>query len=55
MATIHNKQLNILKYANNKKLHIDCIQEILKEKHEDHINSKIGIAHTRWATCGEVN
>ena len=20
-----------------------------------HKNSKIGIAHTRWATCGEVN
>ncbi len=22
---------------------------------EDHVDKKIGIAHTRWATCGEIS
>ena len=55
MATVHENQLNILKIANNKKQNIDCIKEILKKDHEIHKNAQIGIAHTRWATCGEVN
>jgi len=32
---------------------LDCIDEISKVAPELHKNAFVGIAHTRWATCGE--
>jgi len=32
---------------------IDCIDKIEEVAPANHKGSKIGIGHTRWATCGE--
>ncbi len=33
----------------------DCISRLLKTTSDNHSNAKIGIGHTWWATCGEIN
>jgi glucosamine--fructose-6-phosphate aminotransferase (isomerizing) len=32
----------------------DCIKRLLTTTQENHFKAKIGIGHTRWATCGEI-
>lgn len=34
---------------------LNCIQRLVDKFTKESISSTVGIAHTRWATCGEVN
>lgn len=34
---------------------LNCIERLVERFTTETIKSTIGIAHTRWATCGEVN
>ena len=55
MATVNEGEIKVTKIANDSHNNVDCIKTILNKDHSIHKGSKIGIAHTRWATCGEVN
>jgi len=54
----NNQQERMLaKYAEepNKSPRLNCIERLIEKFTTESIGSTIGIAHTRWATCGEVN
>jgi glucosamine--fructose-6-phosphate aminotransferase (isomerizing) len=53
LATIDaEKNVTVTKYANDLAKKEDSIQKLKKEVPEIHKNGMLGIAHTRWATCG---
>lgn len=56
LATLgSDNQLFIDKQTSNSFAGEDCIANIKKIAMEKHTYRKIGIAHTRWATCGDIN
>lgn len=55
IATMKESELRVDKMTSNFDEGVDCIQEIIKMAKKNHTDCKIGIGHTRWATCGEIN
>lgn len=55
IVTINQGEFSVDKSTSDFEQGKDCIQEILKIAKEKHSNRLIGLAHTRWATCGEIN
>lgn len=55
LATADNNHIFIDKQTNNYAQGSDCIAKIKKIAFEKHAKRNIGIAHTRWATCGDIN
>ena len=54
IATISQQgELHLTKLASDPSKKIDCIDKIEEIAPEIHKGSKVGIGHTRWATCGE--
>ena len=53
LATIDAaKNVSITKFANDLAKKEDSIQKLKELVPEKHKNGMLGIAHTRWATCG---
>lgn len=48
-----NNELQVTKLASDASRKIDCIEKIEEIAPDNHRGCKIGIGHTRWATCGE--
>ena len=55
IATIDDKRIFIDKQTSSYSTGSDCIVNIKQVAEERHSNRRIGIAHTRWATCGDIN
>ena len=55
ITTIKDSNLNTTKMTSDFENEKDCIEEIVEEIKKKHTFTNIGIAHTRWATCGEIN
>jgi glutamine---fructose-6-phosphate transaminase (isomerizing) len=53
----NESQRMMAKYAEeaNTSPRLNCIERLIEKFTTESIGSTIGIAHTRWATCGEVN
>lgn len=55
VTTIKNSELHTTKMTSDFENEKDCIEEIIEEIKKSHTSTTIGIAHTRWGTCGEIN
>ena len=47
-----DRKIILTKVASDTLNKVDCIEELHDKTPEIHKGSYIGIAHTRWATCG---
>jgi Glucosamine 6-phosphate synthetase, contains amidotransferase and phosphosugar isomerase domains len=49
----HNNELLLTKLASDITKKLDCIEKMEEVAPQIHKGAKIGMGHTRWATCGE--
>lgn len=55
IATFHNGEVSVSKYASDKLKISDSIKRLKQETTGLHENSALGIGHTRWATHGGIS
>ena len=48
-----NNELRVTKLASDPSRKLDCIDKIEELAPPVHKGARIGVGHTRWATCGE--